>query len=117
MPREVASARQGKGMFNFPRFVRDPLAALYTRLGARRESLATITRRYDTAHAATLRTLDEVRDDEWQRGAPFWGEGFITIEGLFRAQSRHLMEHRGDVLSIFQDDMTTANRRSHRGNA
>lgn len=99
LPREVASARRGKGMFNFPRWLRDPLSALVTRLGARGQSLTTIARRYGTAHAATLRTLDTVRDDEWHLGAPFWGEGFITIEGLVRAQVPHLAEHRQNILA------------------
>jgi uncharacterized protein (TIGR03083 family) len=119
VPREVASARRGKGMFNLPRFLRDPLSAVYTRQGARRQSLATVARRYDAAYDAALRALDEVRDDEWQRGAPFWGEGFITIEGLFRAQAHHLVEHRQDIAAAPQQDSaaTTSARRSPRSSA
>lgn len=102
LPREVASARRGKGMFNFPHWLRDPLSALVTRLGTRGQSLTTIARRYDTAYAATIRTLDTIRDDEWHLGAPFWGEGHITIEGLLRSQTHHLTEHRQDILTALQ---------------
>ena len=118
LPREVESARRGKGMFNFPRFLRDPLSAAYTRLGARRQSLTTIARRYDAAYAAALRTLDEVRDDEWRRGAPFWGEGFIDIEGLFRAQAHHLAEHHKDIIAALHKDSTAVPmpRQTHQGN-
>jgi hypothetical protein len=93
LPAEVAHARQGKGMYNLPPFLRDPLNATITRLGARRQSLPLIAQRYDVAYAAALRTLDEVQDDEWRRGARFWGEGFLDIEGLFRAQAHHFAEH------------------------
>lgn len=99
LPSEVASARRGKGMFNLPPMVRDPLSAAYTRFGTRGQSLPTILRRYEAAYAAALRALDGVGDDEWRRGAPFWGEGFIDIEGLFRAQVRHLAEHRQDIVA------------------
>ena len=104
LPREVESARRGKGMFNLPPSLRNPLSAAYTRLGARRQSRATIARRYDDAYAAALRTLDQVGDDEWRRGAPFWGEGFIDIEGLFRAQAHHLVEHRNDIAAALEAD-------------
>ena len=117
LPREVASARRGKGMFNLPPFLRDPLGALYTRFGARQQSLTTIARRYDAAYTAVMQTLDEVQDDEWQRGAPFWGEGFISIEGLFRAQAHHLAEHRGDILAASQQETTVSAQHPHGGNA
>jgi hypothetical protein len=97
LPREVEHARQGKGMYNLPPFLRDPLSAWFTRWGARRQSLATVAKRHDQAYVAALRTLDGVRDDEWRRGARFWGEGFLDIEGLFRAQARHFAEHGTDI--------------------
>jgi Mycothiol maleylpyruvate isomerase N-terminal domain len=71
LPREVASARKGKGMFNFPPLVRDWLNAQLTRLGARGQTLQTLRRRYDAAFAAALATLDGVSDDEFQLGARF----------------------------------------------
>jgi hypothetical protein len=76
LPREVARARQGKGLYTLPRFMRDSLSSRLTRWEARRQSLTTITRRYDEPYAAVLRTIDEVRDDELRRSARFWGEGF-----------------------------------------
>ena len=102
LPREVASARRGQGMYNFPPAVRDRLSATITRLGASRQSLRSVARRYDDAYAAALRALETVRDDEWGRGAPFWGEGFIDIAGLFRAQALHLAEHGADILAATQ---------------
>ncbi len=117
LPREVASARRNKGMFNLPPFLRDPLNSAVTRFGARNQSLDTVARRYDAAYAAALQTLDGVRDDEWRRGAQFWGEGFIDIEALFRSHARHFAEHGQDIAAAIQQTLAaTGDQRAHRGN-
>jgi len=100
LPREVASARKGKGMFNFPPFVRDWLNAQLTRLGGRGQTRHTLRQRYDAAFAAALATLDGVRDDEFQLGARFWSEGFRDITGLFAGPVEHLAEHGDDVRRV-----------------
>jgi DinB superfamily len=97
LPREVASARQGKGMFNLPPLLRDVLNAWATRLAARGQTLETLRQRYDAAYAAALATLDGVRDDEFQLGAHFWSEGFRDIAGLYAEQVDHLAEHGDDI--------------------
>jgi len=97
LPREVASARKGKGMFNFPQTLRDLLNAQGTRLAARGQTLQSLRRRYDAAADAALATLEGVRDDELHLGARFWGEGFRDIAGLYHAQVDHLAEH-GDAV-------------------
>jgi uncharacterized protein (TIGR03083 family) len=104
LPREVSLARQGKGMYNLPRFVLDPLSAWITRWEARRQSLDSVAQRYDEAYAAAMRILGEVRDDEWGHGARFWGEGFKDIEALFRSQARHFAEHGGDIAAALAPD-------------
>ncbi len=100
VPREVESARRGRGMYNLPRLVRDPLSTVVTRMLARRYTLRRLARQYDAAYAAALHTLDGVGDDEWRRGASFYGEGFRDIEALFREQARHLEEHGRDIRAV-----------------
>ena len=100
LPREVAAARRGKGMYNFPPFLRDRLNATATRLGGHGQTVQRLRRRYDAAYEAALRTLDGVRDDEFGRGARFWSEGFRDIAGLYRAQAHHLAEHGDDVRRV-----------------
>jgi DinB superfamily len=97
LPREVASARKGKGMFNMPPLLRDVLNAWATRLAARGQTLDRLRQRYDAAYAAALATLDVIRDDEFQFGAQFWSEGFRDIAGLYAGQVDHLAEHGDDV--------------------
>lgn len=100
LPSEVEAARKGRGMYNLPPLVFGPLNMLATRLYARRHTRQTIARKYDAAYAAALHILEGVRDDEWQRGAAFFGEGFKDIEELFRGQSRHLLEHARDIWAV-----------------
>lgn len=97
LPREVASARRGKGMYNIPPFLRDRLNAIATRLSARGQTVQKLRRRYDTAYDATRHTLERVRGDEFDRGARFWSEGFRDIRDLFHAPAHHLTEHGDDV--------------------
>ncbi len=110
LPREVASARQGKGMFNFPPIVRDWLNAQLTRLGGRGQTRHTLRRRYDAALAAALATLDGVRDDEFQLGARFWSEGFRDIAGLYAGPADHLAEHGDDVRQVVPHLVTAPTR-------
>src|SRR5579884_959261 len=89
LPREVASVRKGQGMFNFPPVVRDLLNAWAARLAARGQTLERLRQRYEAALAVALEILDGLRDDELQRGAHFWSEGFRDIAGLYTAQVDH----------------------------
>lgn len=93
LPQEIASARLGKGMFNFPKWLGEPLSYWYTRWLARNATPAALGRRYDAAMTAVLQTLDEVQESDWELGAPFYGHGFYTIAELFHTPSAHLAEH------------------------
>jgi hypothetical protein len=97
LPREVASARKSRGMYNLPPILRDVLNAWVTRLAARGQTLESLRQRYDAAFAAAIATLDGVGDNEWQLGARFWSEGFRDIAGLYAGPVDHLAEHAGDV--------------------
>lgn len=94
LPKEVASARRGKGMFNSgPSWLADSLSYWYTRLLARKATPESLSRRYDAAMDAVIRSLDEVKDGEWTLGAPFYGHGFYSIADLFHTPAEHLAEH------------------------
>jgi len=96
LPREVESARQGRGMFNVPKWLgwlANPLSYWYVRWMARAATPDALRQRYDQAIDATLRMLDTIRDDEWSQGADFYGEGFHSIERLFRTPTEHLNDH------------------------
>lgn len=93
LPQEVAMARRGKGMFNMPKWLRDPLSYWYMRVIARGSTPESIRRRYDKAMNATLVALSTVPDSDWQLGAQFYGEGFYTVADLFQTPAEHLAEH------------------------
>ncbi len=93
LPKEVTSARRGKGMFNFPKWLADPLSYWYIRLIARTITPQSIRRRYDAAMDAAIEALAAVPDSDWGCGAKFYGEGFHTVADLFRLPAHHLAEH------------------------
>lgn len=93
LPKEVASAQRGKGMFNFPKYLADPLMYWYTRWMARNATPESIGRRYEVAMASVIRTLDQVNESDWKLGAPFFGHGFYTIADLFHTPAEHFAEH------------------------
>ena len=93
LPKEVASARRGKGMFNFPKWLADPLSYWITRWTARNATRESIVRQYDMAMAAVIHALDEVQESDWRLGAQFYGHGFYTIEDLFHTPAEHFAEH------------------------
>lgn len=96
LPEEVASARRGKGMFNFPKylaFLADPLSYWLVRWIARNATPASVAHRYNVAMDAVIHTLTEVKESDWALGADFYGEGFYTIAELFHTPAEHLEEH------------------------
>lgn len=93
LPREIASARQGKGMFNYPRPVSDAVSYWLVRWLARRATRRAIVGQYQAAMAAVLATLDTVAEQDWTAGARFYGHGFYSIESLLHTPAHHLAEH------------------------
>jgi hypothetical protein len=93
LPAEVASARRGKGMFNYPAWFANPASYWINRWNARGVTHAAVVRRYDAAMTAVLASLDAVADGEWDLGANFYGHGHYTIEALFHTPAQHLAEH------------------------
>jgi len=93
LPREVARALQGKGMFNMPKAIADPFSLFYMRWLARRANKASVVQRYDAAMATVRAALSDIHDEDWAKGADFYAEGFHTIEDLFHAPADHFKEH------------------------
>ena len=93
LPDEVEKARHGRGMFNLPKRLADPLSYWYIRWTARNATPASINRRYDQAMDASIRLLGAIPDDDWEKCANFYGEGFHTVEDLFHVPAHHFSEH------------------------
>jgi hypothetical protein len=43
--------------------------------------------------AAVIAALHDIRDEDWTKGANFYGEGFYSIEDLFHTPRDHFNEH------------------------
>lgn len=100
-PSLLARIRRGKNL-NPPEPIFGWLNVLNTRWTARGASPTSAARKYDASHAATLRALDTVVDDEWDRAAVIFG-GPISVEDLFRFVPRHFEEHAAQVRAVIRD--------------
>ena len=105
LPREIAAARAGRGMFNMPGWLRDPLNLVYTRWLARGYTLQSAAHRYTAAINKVDALLETIHDDEWHHGARFYGERFFTVEDLCHTPSQHLVEHQQTIESIVSNSI------------
>lgn len=98
IPDEIEAIRKGKNYLNFPTWLTSRVNLFMTRRAARKATPQSIARRYDAAHAEALRLLEKVRDDEWHKGAHFFGEGYWTMEFVFRGNvTLHFEEHAAQI--------------------
>ena len=73
------------------------------RIGGRLLRRRTLGNTYDRVIARTLRTIDRIRDDEWQRGMYYpsrWDalfSDYMTLETLLRYPIVHLRFHTGQL--------------------
>lgn len=88
----IKNARRGIGLPKPPMFIADRLNALYTKFRAALVGRDAIGPKYDRVHAAILKELDSIREDEWERSVKIFGKE-QTISELFHGISHHFEEH------------------------
>jgi hypothetical protein len=88
----IKNARRGIGLPKPPMSVADALNALYTKFRAALVTRESIGPKYDRVHAAILKELDSIREDEWGRSVSIFGKE-QTITELFHGISHHFEEH------------------------
>ena len=93
LPKELESAAQEKGMFNYPRVVAENGSYWLVKWESRRESRDSISRRYAVAADRVLARLAEARETDWEKGARFYGEGFYSVADPYRTPANHFREH------------------------
>ena len=98
LPKEVESAKLGKGMFNYPKFLADNGSYWLVKWEARNETRESLLARYDAALDQVLASAQGIDEGDWQRGARFYGEGFYSIADLFHTAGNHFQEHAAPLL-------------------
>ena len=99
-PEAIEHLRQGKNYHNPPSFLNWLGPLINRRLAqqsARGQTRASILAWYDKAHTAMLATVEEMRDDEWGRGAYCFGAGYKTILDLCQYLPGHFQEHAAQI--------------------
>jgi DinB superfamily len=99
-PDAIDHVRRGKPFLNLPPVLNGlghSINYWLSKWKARGQTRQTILARYDAAHQALLNKLESIRDDEWSRGAPCYGEGYKTVLDLCVLPNRHFQEHAAQV--------------------
>ena len=99
-PDAIDHARRGKQFLNLPpvlNWLTHPGNFWLSKWNARGQTRQTVLVCYDAAHQALLNKLEGIRDDEWSRGAPCYGEGYKTVLDLCMIANAHFQEHAAQV--------------------
>jgi hypothetical protein len=92
--------RTGPGIRKIPTSLFDWLNLWLTRLVAWRQTRQSILARYERAYQATLRLIEGIRTEEWNKGAsfggPFHGE-YRTTETIIRSHRAHFQQHAAEI--------------------
>lgn len=97
LPEMVEHAASGRDFLNLPPIIGRRLNYLYTRWKSRKETPKSIAEKYDVYFEEALATLDSIDDDQWHKGANFFGEGHWTVEFIFHNVPRHFEEHAAQI--------------------
>ncbi|GCE29968.1 hypothetical protein KDA_54520 [Dictyobacter alpinus] len=95
-PDAIEHVRRGKPFLNLPPLLNGltaPINLLMSKWSARGQTRQTLLLRYDVAHQALLTTIEGIHENEWERGAPCYGEGYKTVLDLCEGINHHLQEH------------------------
>lgn len=97
IPEMVEHAIAGEDYLNMPSFIGPVMNYLFTRWTSRNETQASVAEKYDVYFEEALAVLDRVQDDQWERGAEFFGEGRWTVAFIFRNVPHHFEEHAAQI--------------------
>ena len=98
VPRTAPRIRSGRGM-DPPKLVWRTMGVgfdIYAKLSGRRANRERLLVWYDEGHQAAVALLDDVREDEWERRAPWLG-GQASLAEQFAFLRAHFSEHADDL--------------------
>jgi hypothetical protein len=102
LPSDVWLIRHLNWVPKIPAGTFNKLNTYLTRRGGRNATKKMLAESYDEAHQRTLKALESIRDDEWEKGVkyPDWDpmlNGYVTLERLFQYIGLHFESHAGDI--------------------
>ncbi len=98
----IKNSRHGIGLPNPPMFIADRLNAVYSWLRAIFATPHSILRRFDTTHAAVLKVLETVHENEWETSVKIFGKA-QTVEALFYGIPHHFEEHAARIRPLLTE--------------
>lgn len=97
LPEMVEHVAAEKDFMNMPSFIAPKANYLITRWKSRNETPATVAEKYDVYFEKALAALERVDDDDWDKGAQFFGAGRWTVAFIFRNVPDHFKEHAAQI--------------------
>lgn len=97
VPEMVEHAVKGEDFLDMPSFIGPAVNYLFMRWTTRNETPASVAEKYDVYFEEALAVLDRVQEDEWDKGAEFFGEGRWTVEFIFHNVPHHFEEHAAQI--------------------
>jgi hypothetical protein len=97
VPQEIEAVRKGKDFLNVPPLIATTVNLVWVKFRARRATQQSLLDDYDRAFNAALLAWDGVRDDEWTKGANFFGEGYRTLTENYAVGITHFKEHADQI--------------------
>lgn len=111
LPLDVWMIRNLKWVPKIPAGPFNTMNEYLTRRGGSKASKVMIANAYDEAHQRTLKALESMKDDEWQKGVEYPGwdpmlSGFVTLERLFKYISLHFNAHAQEIEEALRSNET-----------
>ena len=102
LPSDIALIRRSGRIPKPPAFLFHTFNVWLARWGARKATHDSLAEQYDEAHARTIKALESIHVQEWQKGADYPGwdpmlDGRVTIEDLFHYPTRHFEAHAQEI--------------------
>ena len=97
IPQEIVSVRKGKDFMNLPISIVGAGNWILIKLRARHATPQSLLARYDRAFTVAVQAWENVREDEWAKGAHFYGEGYCTLANNLALAPSHFREHAGQI--------------------
>jgi hypothetical protein len=97
MPHGIVSVCRGKDYMNLPITVIGSINFIVIKLNARIVTPQSLLKRYDRAFNGAMQAWDNVRDDEWSKGACLFGEGYKTLLDYYIHALVHFEEHASQI--------------------
>ncbi len=97
IPKEIEAVRKNKDFLNFPKAIAGIGNLILIKIRARNTTPQALLDHYDRAFQAAMLAWGSLAEDEWDKGANFFGEGYRTLAENYMVAISHFDEHAAQI--------------------